>query len=335
MAAPSEPDHSFAGLLNLADPRLGAATLSATDDFFAAKERLLNPEPALYVAGKFDDHGKWMDGWESRRKRGRGYDQCIIRLGQPGRIDGVDIDTSYFTGNFPAAASLEACRIQGDPDAATAWTEVLAPVALGGNAHHFLAVQSDAVWSHVRLNMFPDGGIARLRVYGRIEVDWAMVDPGKPVDLAGAQWGARVVGTHGGGYGPPIRMLMPWPGVNMSDAWETRRRREPGFDWAIVQLGHRGRVARIEIDTAHHKGNFPDRCAVYAADLPAGLPDGAVIADAIYWQPLLTERAMEADKVHAYAEGQFADLGAITHVRVDMIPDGGISRFRLWGMPSL
>lgn len=304
-----EPDHPFSGLLNLADPRLGAVALSATDDFFAAKERLLNPEPAAYAAGKFDAHRKWMHGWESRRKRERGFDRCIIRLGQPGAIAGVDIDTSFFTGNFPAAASIDACRITGDPDAATIWTELLPPAAPTGDAHHLLAVVSGEVWSHVRLNMFPDGGIARLRVYGRVAVDWAAVDRRRPIDLCGVQWGARVIGTLGGGYGPPIRMLMPWRGVNMSDAWETRRRREPGFDWAIVELGHRGHVARIEIDTAHHKGKFPDRCAIFAADLSGGLPDAAVVADAIYWPPLLAEQPMEADKVHAYPQGQFADWG--------------------------
>ena len=157
--------------MNLADPRLGARALHASDEFFAPKERMLDPAPAVFIPGKYDDNGKWMDGWESRRKRGEGYDHCVVRLGRQGVIRGVDIDTSHFTGNYPPAASLEACRADRDPDAGIAWTEIVPASNLRGNAHHYVAVTDDRVWSHVRLNIFPDGGVARLRLHGSLTDD--------------------------------------------------------------------------------------------------------------------------------------------------------------------
>ena len=179
-----EPGEDLAARhVNLADPRLGAAAIFATDEFFAPKERLLDPAPAQFIPGKYDDHGKWMDGWESRRKRVEGHDHCIVRLALPGVIAGVDIDTSHFTGNYPPAASIDACLAQGDPADKAAWTEILPSTGLAGNAHHLLPVASGGVWSHVRLNIYPDGGVARLRVYGRVHRDWSKIDKTKPPEL--------------------------------------------------------------------------------------------------------------------------------------------------------
>ncbi|HZT18598.1 MAG TPA: allantoicase, partial [Dongiaceae bacterium] len=141
MTAETDRIPDFARLwVDLAQPRLGAAVIHATDDFFAPKERLINPEPAVFIPGKYDENGKWMDGWESRRRRGPGHDHCTVRLGRPGIIKGVDIDTSHFTGNYPPAASLEACRSEADPGADAPWTEILPAASLRGNAHHFMAV---------------------------------------------------------------------------------------------------------------------------------------------------------------------------------------------------
>ena len=149
MIKADQPQHPFgANLVNLADARLGAKALSCTDDFFAPMERMLNPEPAVFIPGKYDDHGKWMDGWESRRKRTEGHDHCIVRLGLPGVISGVDVDTSHFTGNFPPAASIDGCRVDGDPGTDAPWREIVPPSSLQGNAHHFLPVTDGAVHSH-------------------------------------------------------------------------------------------------------------------------------------------------------------------------------------------
>jgi allantoicase len=327
------PDNDLAvRWMNLADPRLGAEAIHATDEFFAPKERLLNPAPATFIPGKYDDHGKWMDGWESRRKRVEGHDYCIVRLGRPGLIKGVDIDTSHFTGNYPPAASLDACRVEGDPNARTAWTEILPSTRLAGNSHNFAGIDSDQAWSHVRLNIYPDGGVARLRVYGQVQREWPKAGKSALVDLAAAENGGRAIACSDQHYGTPLNLLFPGRGVDMSDGWETRRRREPGNEWAIIALGHAGRIQRIEIDTAHFKGNYPDRCSIQAA-LVKGGTDQSAVTQSMFWRTLLPEQKMQADHQHRY-EREIADLGAISHVRLNSIPDGGISRLRLFGRPE-
>ena len=315
--------------VNLADPRLGAKAIFATDEFFAAKERMLDPAPAVFIPGKYDENGKWMDGWESRRKRGEGHDHCVVRLGHPGTIVGVDIDTSHFTGNYPPAASLDACRCTGDPTDKAGWTPLVPAQNLGGNAHHFVAVADERIWSHVRLNIYPDGGVARLRVYGRIHRDWSEADRGGLIDLAALENGGRSIACSDQHYGTPWNLLAPGRGINMGDGWETRRRREPGNDWAILALGHRGTIRRIEIDTAHFKGNYPDRCALLAADV-AGGTDDSLVTQSMFWRTLLPAHKLEMDRQHIIEQG-LAELGPVTHVRVDIIPDGGLSRLRLFG----
>ncbi|MBL9034015.1 MAG: allantoicase [Rhodospirillaceae bacterium] len=330
MITAEQPQTPFGNnLVNLADPRLGAEAIFATDDFFAPKERLLNPEPAVFIPGKYDEHGKWMDGWESRRKRGEGHDCCVVRLGLPGVIQGIDIDTSHFTGNFPPAASIDACRVEGEPSAGTEWREIVPATTLQGNAHHFIAVGDERIWTHLRLNIFPDGGVARLRVYGRVAVDWDTFDRKELIDLAAVVHGGRAVGCSDQHYGSPMQMLYPGRGVNMGDGWETRRRREPGNDWAILALGHRGRIRKVEVDTAHFKGNFPDRCSILAAEVTGGTED-SLVTQSMFWRVLLPEQKLEMDRPHHF-QREIADLGPVTHIRFNIIPDGGVSRLRLFG----
>ena len=325
-----QPQHPFgSNLVNLADARLGAEAVFATDDFFAPKERLLNPEPPVFIPGKYDDHGKWMDGWESRRKRTEGHDYCIVRLGLPGTILGFDIDTSHFTGNFPPAASIDACQTDGIPGQGTQWTEIVPATSLKGNAHNFAAVQDARAWTHLRLNIYPDGGVARLRAYGRVAVDWSLFDRKQLVDLAAIEYGGRAIACSDQHYGAPMRVLYPGRGADMGDGWETRRRREPGNDWALFALGHRGQIRRIEIDTAHFKGNYPDCCSIQAADVTGGTED-SLVTQSMFWRTLLPEQKLEMDRPHVFQK-EVADLGPITHVRLNIIPDGGVSRMRLWG----
>jgi len=318
--------------INLADPRLGAAAISASDDFFAPKERLLDPAPAQFIPGKYDDHGKWMDGWESRRKRVEGYDHCIVRLALPGIVKGVDIDTSHFTGNYPPAASIDACLSDGDPTGTMHWTEVLPPTRLKGNSHHLLAVHGDSIWSHVRLNIYPDGGVARLRVYGQVHRDWSKIGKSKPIDLAAALNGGRAVAWSDRHYGSPATLLLPGRGETMGDGWETARRRQPGNEWAILQLGHPGTLKRVEVDTHLYKGNYPDRCSIQAGYLTAGT-DQSAVTQSMFWRTLLPEQKLQADHIHVF-EREVADLGGVTHVRFNAIPDGGVMRLHLFGLPE-
>jgi len=326
-AVPSFDQTTASGYVNLADERLGAQVLSVSDDFFASAARMLSPKAAVFHPGRFDDHGQYMEGWESRRKRVAGYDWCIVQLGLSGKIVGVDIDTSHFTGNYPVAASLDACCVdQGEKP--NNWQEILHAVTLGPSDHHFHPITVNGHWTHIRLNIYPDGGIARLRVYG-------VVQPSEDnfkneLDLLALENGGRAIAASDEHYGNPWALLRPGRGINMGDGWETRRRRVPGNEWCILALGKRGKISRIILDTAHYKGNYPDRCIIQAADVTID-NSKSLVTQSMFWQILLPEQKLTMDAIHTFDKDQINDIGLITHVRVNIIPDGGLSRVRLFG----
>lgn len=319
--------------VNLADARLGAVALACSDDFFAPMARMLNPEPAVFIPGKYDENGKWMDGWESRRKRGAGHDWCIVRLARPGRIHGVDLDTSHFTGNYPPAASLQACfSPERDPDANADWQPLLPASRLEGNRHHYFELGDTALCTHVRVNLLPDGGLARLRLYGRPQLDGAARDADGLLDLASALNGGSIVAANNQHFGLASNLLLPGRGLHMGDGWETRRRREPGNDWCIIALAQPGRIEEIEVDTAHFKGNFPDSCSVQAADV-ADAPTESLITQSMFWATLLPAQQLQMNAVHAF-RAEIQAHARISHVRFNIFPDGGVSRLRLRGRPT-
>lgn len=315
--------------VNLASAGLGARAVSASDDFFAPLSRMLEDAPAVFYPDRYDDHGKWMDGWETRRRRNGGHDHAVIALAAPGRIMGFDVDTAHFTGNYPPACRIEAARVAGDPDDATEWHEILPMQALGPSAHHYFPCADAGTWSHLRLHIYPDGGVARLRVYGRPVLEG---DVAGEIDLASALNGGRVVAFSNAHYGAYQRLLAPGRGRDMGDGWETRRRREPGNEWLILELGTRGRIGRAVIDTCHYKGNFPDGASLRATDLSdfKGDLDQAVVTSAMFWPVLLERQKLAADAIHEFG-AELAELGPVTHVRLDIFPDGGVSRLRLFG----
>ncbi len=318
--------------INLADARLGAQAIAASDEFFAAKERMLNPEPAQFIPGKYDANGKWMDGWETRRKRVSGHDWCIVRLARPGQIVGVDLDTSHFTGNFPPSAALEACYVpEGDATPDSAWFPLLPAVTLSGNQHHYFSIASAAPCTHVRVNLYPDGGLARLRIYGTPQFDPTHTDDDGLIDLIAAGNGGTVIAANNEHFGRAATLLLPGRGVNMGDGWETRRRREPGHDWCLIALARPGRIEEIEIDTAHFKGNYPDRCSLQAAFVQGG-SDESLVTQSMFWPVLLPEQKMQMDHQHRF-RSEIAAHEAISHVRFNIFPDGGVSRLRLRGRP--
>ncbi len=319
--------HPFKQWIRLEQPRLGTRVTAASDEFFGAKERLIDPADPVFVDGKYDDHGKWMDGWESRRRRTPGHDHCVIRLGVPGIVRGFDIDTSYFTGNYPPQASIDAC-VSDDDVPESGWTTIVAQTTLGGDAHHFIPVDSEDSWTHVRLNIFPDGGVARLRIYG--EVRPADDDEEGVIDLFALRHGGRALAASDEHYGSMHNLNLPGRGVNMGDGWETARRRGPGNDWVVVALGRPGIIERAEVDTAHFKGNYPDRVSLEATSF-ANHADA--LPDSERWQTLLPETKVSMDQQH-YFEDELEDIGAVTHVRLSIYPDGGVSRLRLFGRPS-
>jgi allantoicase len=328
MSSPNDQEPAFTKLTDLAAPRLGTEVVYATDDFFADKSRLIKPEAAVFIDGKYDDNGKWMDGWESRRKRVAGHDFAVIKLGRSGRIRGLDIDTSHFTGNFPPFAMVEATSCPDGNFEDASWVEIVPKRGLDGNSHHYIAVENEQIFTHVRLHIYPDGGVARLRIYGHIFTDWENFDRANTIDLVALEMGGRALYANDTHFGVPENLIAPGKGINMGDGWETRRRREPGNDWAVLALAHEGVVERIVLDTAYFKGNYPDRASIQAVRIEGD--DADIIAASKDWPILLDEQKLSMDKEHVFVS-ELADMGSITHIRLNIFPDGGVSRLRLFG----
>jgi allantoicase len=325
----------FSGLADLAARRVGGQALLASDEFFAEKENLLEPGRGVFIADKYTDRGKWMDGWESRRKRVPGHDWCIVKLGLPGVIRGFDIDTNHFLGNHPPYASVEACAVDGNPAGeklaaqGTSWSTILPRVPLKAGSQNLFAVADPNRWTHLRLNIYPDGGVARFRAYGRVVPDWSRIGADALVDVAAIEHGGRVTAASDMFFGNRENLIMPGRGTHMGDGWESRRRRGPGHDWAVVELGRPAILRRIEVDTAHFKGNYPDRCSIDACWAPGRELDTLTAADES-WLPVLAETKLAADRQHQF-ESELAERGPWTHVRLNIYPDGGVSRLRVFG----
>jgi allantoicase len=330
---------TFTGLVDLVAKGLGGKVLGANDEFFAGAENLIELERATFVPGKYTERGKWMDGWESRRKRGPGHDFCVLELGVAGDVLGFDIDTQHFSGNQPAFASVDGLSAPRGSSFESlsrgAWSELLAQSALAPDSQNLFAARSAGPVTHVRLNIFPDGGVARFRVYGRVTPNWSEreVDEAtrpqlKPewVDLAALKNGALAQACSNAHFSPMNNLILPGRAADMGGGWETRRRRGPGHDWILIRLGARGRPQLVEVDTGFFKGNYPDRCALEAIDAPeARITDLLESPDFV---PLLPETKLGADTRHFFPI-QAPTLA--THVRLSIFPDGGVSRLRLWG----
>ncbi|MBX3074743.1 allantoicase [Candidatus Obscuribacterales bacterium] len=324
----------FTGFIDLAAEKFGGKALACSDDFFAEMHNLLKPGRGVFIADKYTEQGKWMDGWESRRKRVPGHDWCIIKLGQAGIIHGVDIDTNHFLGNHPPYASIDALYLEGDVSVEKLqkadWTEILPKSPLKQGSQNIYAVAGvSAPWTHLRLNIYPDGGVARLKVFGTVHRNWRDMDPKVDVDLAAAENGGLVVAANDMFFGNKNNMIMPGRGENMGDGWETRRRRDlPGHDWAVIRLARPGLLRKIEVDTCHYKGNFPDACFIDGCYAPNQDID-ALNAHSFAWTPILPVTKLQADHQH-YFDKELQNDGPWSHIRLSIVPDGGISRFRAW-----
>jgi allantoicase len=328
----------FTELIDLASEKVGGAVVFANDDFFAPKENLLKVRAPIFIEGKYTERGKWMDGWESRRRRTPGFDWCIVRLGLPGIVRGIVVDTSYFRGNYPEHCSLEGASVSGMPsedelkDEAITWVPLLPQVALAGDSRNSFSIQYDERVTHLRLKIYPDGGVARLRVYGEVVPDWDLVKrEGGSVDLASVENGALVLSCSDMFFGHKHNLIMPGRATDMSDGWETKRRRGPGHDWAIIKLGRPGSVNRIEVDTSYFKGNFPESCSLEGTNAP-DFSNERLTDLSIPWENILSRTKLQAHTRHFF-EKELSDAGTVSHLRFNIFPDGGISRLRVFGKP--
>ena len=323
---------SFAQLTDLATERLGGKVLYSTDDFFAEKENLIKPTRGIFITDKYTDRGKWMDGWESRRKRVPGHDWAVVQLATAGKIIGFDIDTNFFLGNHPPHASIEAVYLN-DADSLTnweniEWKEILPKSALDAGSQNFYESNSEELFTHIRLHIYPDGGVARLRVYGEVFKNWDAVAVDETVDLAAAINGGKAIACNDMFFSAMGNLIMPGRGVNMGDGWETKRNRTAGNrDWVILKLAHAGTVNQIVVDTCHFKGNYPDTCSIEGC---VAANDDDVINDKVSWQTILPAQKLSADHEHEFVK-EINKHETITHVRMNIFPDGGVSRLRLFG----
>jgi allantoicase len=333
----------FTNYIDLAQERLGGKALISSDDFFAEKENLLKPGRGIFIPDKYTDRGKWMDGWESRRKRVPGYDWCIIKLATSGIIKGLDIDTNHFLGNHPPFASVDACCWDNNPSTeflqseSANWIEILPKNPLAPGNQNFFEINNLNRWTHVRLNIYPDGGVARFKVYGEVVKNWTKIKSDALIDLAAAINGGKALACNDMFFSSKDNLIMPGRGINMGDGWETKRNRTPNNrDWLILRLAHPGFIKKILVDTCHFKGNYPDRCSIEGTAHPLtpsqreGEETKQLSGASIKWVSILPQAKLQADHEH-YFENEIENYGPFTHVRLNIFPDGGVSRLRLFG----
>jgi len=328
---------AFTDLIDLAAERLGGAVLLANDEFFAPKDNLLKASAPQWREGEYTDRGKWMDGWETRRRRTPGHDWCIVRLGLPGTIYGVTVDTTYFRGNYPESCAIEATVVNGTSspedladEKKTRWRMVLPQSPLKGDARNEFGIHGMPRASHLRFSIFPDGGVARLRVYGEPSFDPSRFRAGSEIDLAAMENGGLIVSCSDMFFGNRQNLILPGRSTHMGDGWETKRRRGPGHDWVVIRQAARGAIHRVEVDTDHFKGNAPASCMVETTDSPSDAK--GVEAPTGRWQTLLRQTSLQPPSRHRFDE--LSSDAPATHARLSIYPDGGIARLRLFGMPS-
>ncbi|MEU3309120.1 allantoicase [Nocardiopsis sp. NPDC055551] len=324
----------FSGLVDLADRRLGGGVLAANDEFFAQRENLLKPEPALFDPHAFGHKGKVMDGWETRRRRGVSaerphptaddHDWALVRLALPGVISALNVDTAHFRGNHPTEIGVEAAQVEGTPTTeellAADWTELVPRTPVYGHAANGFEVTSTRRWTHLRLKQFPDGGVARLRVYGEPVADPAWLAAQGAFDVAALLNGGTVEDASDRFYSPPENIIAPGRSHKMDDGWENRRRRDTGNDWVRFRLTAQATVRALEVDTAYLKGNAAGWITIKGRDARGTDPDA--------WFEIVGRTRLEPDSPHRFV------LDApvtVTHVRVDAFPDGGMARLHVFG----
>lgn len=337
----------FTELVDLASERLGGAVLAANDEFFAPKENLLREDEPIWREGEYTERGKWMDGWETRRRREPGHDWCLIRLGLPGIVRGVVVDTTHFRGNFPEAFSLEAAALDVDPPAASGagdprFLELVPRTPLAGDVRNAFEIPPSAVApraTHLVLRIYPDGGVARLRVHGEVvpaAPTAGAAGPDGEIDLAAVENGGRVLAASDMFFGHRHHLIYPGPPRGMFDGWETKRRRGPGHDWALVALGMRGRIRRVVVDTSFFKGNAPGACSIegrVSSEVGGGVGSGDPADGEGGWRELLPRVPLAPDREHQFV-AELAAHEPVDRVRLNIYPDGGVARLRLFGAPG-
>ena len=323
-------------LTNLASDALGTTVIHCSDEFFGAADRMLQTSEPLFIEGKYDDNGKWMDGWETRRRRDGKNDFCYLRLGASGSITEFDIDTRHFTGNYTPAISIEGFNLSVEQEQAFVENDclfkslsLLSPTDLQGDTHNFFDASSNEKITHLKITMYPDGGIARFRAYGKVHFDETLFNE-KDSNVISIYNGAHALYANDEHFGCLENILFEHEPLNMADGWETRRRREPGNDWGIIRLAKPAHIKHLCVDTRFFKGNFPHAFSIQAANVQA-TTEKAIISQSMYWSELVLKTPLDMNCTHVFNNTYVSKHDTINYVRINIYPDGGIARLKLFG----
>ncbi len=285
------------------------------------------------MPGTYDQRGEVVDGWETRRHAGPDGDWAIVRLGAPGRLRAVDVDTRFFTGNHPSGCRIDACvlGLLDDPtDPRARWRTVVESTALEPDSHNLFGIDDSHRYTHVRLVLESDGGVARLRVYGDVVPDpdsWADVT----VEVSGVEQGGRVEWSSDDFYSNAWSLIAPNRPRNMGDGWEARRRRDVGpdsHDAVMISFAGGTDLRRLEIDTSYFVFNATPEVSVLGSRTQPDDENGWALVT--FDVPVLPRTAIAADARQTFT----VNSTGITALRLQAYPDGGIARLRAFGTPT-
>ena len=322
--------YNIKNTIDLTNPLLGTKVIKFSDQFFAPAKRILNPAPPVFRENVFDKNGKWMDGWETRRRRSKGNDFIVIKLGQPSKIKIIDIDTSFFNGNQPEYAQVEGCFSKKNILDKVKWIKISKKIKIKPNYNNILKSISTKTFNYIRLNIYPDGGVARLRLFGNIDLSLQKSFSKKNIDLASINNGSLAVACSDEHFGNSNNILLPGKSKNMGNGWETRRRRGKGYDWVIIKFGQIGVPNSFEINTHYFKGNYPESFTIQASNIKKSKSIKSIINDSKKWLTIINKKKLKPNssckiKLNRKFYKKF------NYIKLNIYPDGGISRFRVFG----
>ena len=315
--------------VDLANPILGTKILICSDEFFAPAKRILNSSSPIFKENVFDNHGKWMDGWETRRKRTKGFDFVIIKLGKPGKIKAVNIDTSFFNGNQPEYAQLEGCYSNNNLKNIK-WIKITKKQKIKANDSNLFKSLNSKTFTHIKLNIFPDGGVARLRLFGNIDLSLYKFSKNTNIDLASIINGSQIIACSDEHFGNANNLLLPGKSINMGNGWETRRRRDKGFDWVIIKLGFKSSINSFEVGTHFFKGNYPDSFSIQAFHSNKNVNISSLVKNSKNWITLISKNKLKPNSNIKIKNLNYLNKN-FNFIKLNIYPDGGISRLRVFG----
>ncbi len=314
---------------DLSNPLLGTKILSYSDQFFAPAKRMLNQNDPIFKENLFDNHGKWMDGWETRRKRTKGNDYVIIKLGKPGKVRLIDVNTYFFNGNQPEHIQIQGGYSQNNNIKNLKWINLTKKNKVKPNSKNLFKSLTSKTLTHVKLKIYPDGGVARLRLFGDIDLSLNKIVKNKIINFSHLSNGAQIIACSDEHFGNANNILLPGKSINMGNGWETRRRRGEGYDWVIIKLGYLGLITAFEISTHYFKGNYPDSFSIQAFNKNKNISIKNLIKSSTKWYTLKSKTKLKPDdtlKINIMKINY-----KFNYVKLNIYPDGGISRFKIFG----